>query len=266
MTMRCEKCVVALAITLELTIASCAITPAPRRSLRIGHHPISVVVPHGWQVIDRGGTVVLSAGDAQIRIDDLGPVGPLGVRREIERARELWREGRSDYARWTLRTVPVPDALFATAEQRESFWSSWSMVSHEGEAPSRAAVDAAYDEVLAKTTLLKHPDVDALASAALERDDPDAQRDVALRTRRLVDGHAAVVLDTWSRLSHTSRQRVVMVFDDGYLLQLRTERRALARSAVALERVLHSLRFEAGARVGADGSAAGSDSAGKIRR
>jgi hypothetical protein len=262
MTMRCEKCIVAFAVAVELTVASCAATPV-RHALTVGHHPISIVVPTGWQLIDRGGVIVMRSDDAEIQIEDLGPVGPLGVRREVERARELWREGRDDYARWRLRTVPVPDALFATAEQREEFWSSWSEVSHEGGAPSRAAVDAAFDRILAYTSTLEHPDVDALASAALERDDPDARRDVALRTRRIVDGHSAVVLDTWYRLSHTSRQRVVMVFDDGCLLELRTERQALARSAVALERVLGSLRFEAGVGTASADSASAKISVGR---
>jgi hypothetical protein len=222
--------------------------PRPvRHVLTLGTERVSVATPAGWEIVDRGDAVILRKADMALRIETIGPVGPVGIRREVERARQLWRAGRAKDARWRLRTVRVPDALFATVAQREAFWAAWSEVSNE-DADGRTT-DVGFDHLLANVELLGRMEPDALADAWLARDDPDRRRDVAARNHRTVDRRPAIVLDTWQRFDHTQRRRVALVFDDGYALALQTGQGSFgqgpfAPQVVVLELILTSLRFE----------------------
>jgi len=239
----------ALALASAFAVAACA-PRMVRHELTLGSERISVVLPEAWQVVDRGETVIVKDGDTELRIERLGPAGPLGIRREVERARALWNEGRTKDARWRLRTIPVPDALFASTSQRDAFWAAWSEVSDESADPR--SVDAGFEHILANAAALKSADPETIADALLESEDRDQRREVATRRRRTVDGREAVVLDTWQRSTHTSRERLAFVFDDGAVIAVRTQPSAFAVTAfasraVAFEQVLLSLRFERGA-------------------
>ena len=237
-----------------LTLALCwaaalgACSPRPvRHTFTLGAERVSVATPAGWEIVDRGSAVILRKADMELRLETIGAVGPVGIRREVESARRLWREGRGQDARWRLRTVRVPDAMFASTEQREAFWAAWSEVSNEG-ADYRTA-ESGFEHVLSSVAGLPPMEPDALADAWLAHDDPDRRRDVAQRRARTVDGRPAIVIDTWLRFDHTQRRRIALVFDNGYALALQTGQGAFgpgpfAPQALMVDLILRSLRFE----------------------
>jgi hypothetical protein len=238
---------VALALLCGASLAACAQPEPVRHSLTLGTERVSVATPEGWELVDRGDAVILRKADMDLRLETIGPVGPVGIRREVERARQLWSEGRDQDSRWRLRTVRVPDALFATPAQREAFWAAWHEVSDEN--ASHGAIAAGFDHILASVAEMKPMDHDALADAWLAQVDPHRRREVASRRALTVDGRPAIVLDTWYRVDHTQPRRIALVFDDGYALALQTGQGAfgpgpLAPQVVMVELLLGSLRFE----------------------
>ena len=192
----------------------------PPRSFTVGAHRISARAPAGWETLDRGREVLFRKGDAQVALRDLGPVGPHGIHRELERACELWRSGRERDARWRMRLVPVPPERFGTPAQRDAFWAAWHEVAGTPEGSGFAAVEVAFDRLLESVDSLKTLDVAELSPLALGDVDDQQRREVAARRPASVDGRDTVVLDTWDRMSHERRSRVALILDDGYLLAL----------------------------------------------
>jgi hypothetical protein len=144
----------------------------------------------------------------------------------------------------------VPDELFATTAQREAFWAAWHEVLDENAGYS---METAFEDVLANVAKLTLLEPDALADAWLAEDDSGRRRDLAARDHRMADGRPTVVLDTWNRFDHTDRQRIALVFDNGYALALRTSQGAFGPGpfppqALVLEMLLVSLRFDPTAR------------------
>ena len=228
---------------LGLVILGCHAEATPSRQFHLGLGRIAIVPPEGWEVLDQGRTVRLRKGEAEVTIEDLGPRSPLGIGCEITRARELWREGRAKDALWCMRRIPVPDDLFTSTSQREIFWARWSDVSGASEDADPATVDRAFERLLTEVEALKPKDFPAMVDDALASEDRDGRRAVASRREITVDGHPALILDTWDRLTHTMRQRVAYVYDNGYLLALRTERGPYGATAAALDAVLEPLRI-----------------------
>ena len=242
MRTRGSPLVVALLLTL---LASCDRREAPR-AFELGPHRGQVRVPAGWAALDHGRQWRLRKGEAELVLQDLGAAGPQGIRREVERARELWRVGRVDEARWRLRNVPVPRELFPTAVEREAFWAAWSaFLGDPAMVVPYAEIDPAFRDVLARVDALPPPDLPALADAGLKALGHDQRRDVKSRQALKVSGRDALDVETWNRLSHANPQRFLFIADDGYLLALYTARQADAEALRAFASVRDSLHFAA---------------------
>jgi len=246
MITRDSRARVRLALLAAVALGACARPQPVRHTLTLDTQRISVAIPEGWEIVDRGNAVIVRKADMELRIETIGAVGPLGIRREVERARRLWQGGRDKDARWRLRTVRVPDALFASNAQREAFWDAWSEVSNED--AGYDAMGAGFEHVLENVAGLAPMGPDSLADAWLAEVDPRRLRDVATRQPRTVDGRPAIVLDTWQRLDHTQRRRIALVFDNGYAVALQTSQGAFGPGpfppqAMLLELILSSLRF-----------------------
>ena len=234
---------VSLIFALAIALPGCD----ARKTLRvfeIGAHRGEVAVPAGWKVDDQGRAWRLRSGDAELVLRDLGPAGPEGIRREVERAEELWRTGRVDEAQWRLANVPVPPSLFATTAAREAFWSAWSKLSTTAakERPY-AHMRPAFAEIAAHVAVMPSRTLPELAEDGMAMLDHGPRREVKSRQPATVGGREALDIVTWNRLTHAYVQRMVFVLDDGYLFALYTPREADAESVRALESVRASLTF-----------------------
>ena len=242
--MRTRGSGLAVALLLAL-LAGCDSREAPR-AFELGPHRGQVRVPPGWAAIDQGRQWRLRKGDAELVLQDLGAAGPQGIRREVDRARELWQAGRVEEARWRLRNVMVPRELFPTAAQREAFWAAWSaFFGDPAKVVPYAQIDPTFSDVLARVDALPAPDLPALADTGLKALGHDQRRDVKSRQALTVGGREALDVDTWNRLSHANPQRFLFIAHDGYLLALYTARQADAEALSAFASVRDSLHFAA---------------------
>lgn len=232
-----------LGALLAALLSGCGPAAAPR-AFEVGEHRGGFAVPAGWEVQDQGKALRLRSGGAEIALQDLGPAGPQGIRREVERARDLWQAGRVDEARWRLRNVPVPPDLFPSVAARDAFWSTWSGLSSDAAKDKPfEEIEPAFANVLGHVDTMPLRDLQALADAGLAALGHDQRRDVRSREATMVGGRDALVVETWNRLSHTSPQRMLFVLNDGYLLALYAALRADADSAAAFDSVRASLQF-----------------------
>lgn len=240
------RCVVTLALG-ALALAGCAQREqGSRRSLTLGEHHLSVRVPDGWRVLEFGREARMSYGAVTLTLGDLGPAGPEGIEREVERAHVLWKSGHDRDARWVLRRVPVPDDLFATQVERTAFWADWSEVLQAPDDTDLDRVDEAFERIQEDIASLARPDPGALAGTIVRKIESSDRREVEATHPRLVSGRPAVVVRTWDRLTHEHPRRVAIVLDGGYALKVDIEAGTMAVAGPAFEGLLDSLRFEAG--------------------
>jgi len=230
-------------VLLLALLTGCDLREAPR-TFELGPHRGQLRVPAGWAALDHGRQWRLRKGEAELVLQDLGAAGPSGIRREVERARDLWRVGHVEEARWRLRNVSVPRELFPTAVEREAFWSAWSaFLGDRTTVVPYALVDPVFSDVLARVEALPPPDLPALADAGLKALGHDQRRDVKSRQALKVGGRDALDVETWNRLSHANPQRFLFIAHDGYLLTLYTARQADAEALTAFVSVRDSLHF-----------------------
>jgi len=228
-----------------------------RHELALGEHQLSIQVPDGWQVRSVGREVRVSHGNVAFRLGDLGPAGPEGIQREVERARALWQKGQDREARRVLKNVPVPDTLFRNQVERTAFWAAWSEVSDAPEGADPALIDEAFERIRANVAAIARPDLQVLAATVLNQIEPAAQHDVAASHARLVAGREAVVFRVWDQLTHRHPRRVAILFDKGYALKLDTESGSMNLAGPAFEGLLDSLRFVAPVPAGAPAMSGG---------
>ena len=216
---------------------------APPRSFAVGVHQVTLALPAELQHVDQGKRHLLRHGELKLVIEDLGPVGRRGLRREIERVRELWRRGLDREARTAMAMIPVPPEHFTSAEQRTGFWSAWHEVTSAPEGLAPAAAEPRFDRLLAAIDGLAERPVDAAIDDLLRRMGEDERRDVAWRRSRLLDGRPSWEVETWNRLSHDWPRRFAIVIDDGYALALHTGEVPYPEARPTLELLLRSLRI-----------------------
>jgi hypothetical protein len=226
---------------IAIALPGCEKLAGPRQ-FAVGQHHIRFVVPHGWEAQDLDGQVLLRHGASQLVLQDLAPAGPAGIRREVEQARELWRQGRSRDARWRMRAAAIPSHLFETAGQRKTFWVTWAKVSGAPEDADFAVVESAFDEVMATVAAIRPRALDALVENALAELDLD-RSDVTQRRAIAIGGREGLVVDSWDRLSHARERRIALVLNQGHLLALRTEWGDPQPMKLALDAVLATLQF-----------------------
>lgn len=236
-------------LAIVASMAGCAPSPdGTRTAIAPGGHKVSIVSPKGWEVVDQGREVLLRRGEARLSLRDLGPVGGEGLRREIERARELWLRGQEKDARWSLRAMPVPDAMFRSRAQRSNYWTTLQRVSEAPPGVAFVEVRAAFDVLLDSVAALSDPPFPEIVAGALNGagvEDP-GRREPVMRGRIQVDGHDGVLFDTWYRVTHTDRRRYAVLRNDTRLLSLATDGLRPELAMETFDRVLRSLRFEPG--------------------
>jgi hypothetical protein len=214
-----------------------------RQEFRVGVHQASFTSRVTWQHVDQGDRHLLRRGEVELVVQDLGPVGRDGIRREVERARVLWLAGKVGEARTALRMIPVSQEHFKTPLHRTEFWEAWAEVSRAPDYLDTVAVDLRFRRVFEAVDSLRSRTVDALIADALKVMGEDRRRSIAGKVRSNLDGREVWVVETWNRLSHVNRERFALVLDDGYLLVLRTGRGPWPNASRDFEEVLKTLRI-----------------------
>lgn len=241
-----RKLTLAVPLIAWIAFVGCQTRPnGTRQDVALGEFHLSVRVPEGWRVLSFGREVRVSRGDVVLTLGDLGPAGPEGIQREVERAHTLWKNGQLKDAQWVLKTVPVPDELFGTLVERTAFWADWSAVANAEAGESPDAMDEAFERIRADVAAIQRPDPQVLAGTVLEKLEPKARRDIETSHMRLISGREAMVYRTWDRLTHGNARRVAIVFDKGYALKLDIEKGSIFSAGPAFESLLDSLRFSA---------------------
>jgi len=235
----------ALSATGLLLLGGCADpTPEPL-SLTIGVHLVELESPPGWEHLDHGREQRFESDSSQISMADLGPVTSDGFVREILQARELYRRGQLDDSRAQLAELRLRP-LFPSVQRWRSFTRPWNSirlagVGHHSEDPD--LVESAYSEVLGEIEALPQPNLPALAISALASLGHEEQRhDVASQEAMAVSGRAALVVDTWDRLSHAQRKSHLFVLNKGNLLVTRMELGRFPEMKPAFDALVASLR------------------------
>lgn len=233
-------------IAVACVLAGCG-AQDPARDFTVGTHRVSAAVPPGWDVIDQGRQIRLRKGSAELVLRDLGPAGPRGVRREVERARDLWSAGQGGAALARMGIVPVPRDLFPTPEAGRAFWKAWSRVSQAPAETLYTDLAPAFDEVLDLVDAMPERDLPALVDSGLATLGHDQRRDVKSRAAASIDGREALDVETWNRLTHAGLQRLLFVLNDGSLLALYTGHDPNRDTVKAFEALGARLHFDAGA-------------------
>jgi len=233
------------ALVFACVLAGCGARDTARE-FTLGDHQVRVEAPSGWETLDQGRVVRFKNARAELVLQDLGPAGPQGIRREVERARDLWRSGQAAAAATRLGSVPVPRDLFPTPETGREFWAAWSRVSRAPEETPFADVEPAFADILANVDAMPARSLAALVDAGLASLGHDSRRDVKSRGEYVIDGRPAQDVETWNRLTHDYPQRLLFVLNDGYLLVLAADQGAGGDVVKAFERMRASLHFADG--------------------
>jgi len=233
-----------VALGLAALIVGCA--KNERVTMDVGSFRVEAEVPFGWRHLDLGRRHLLQNGENQLAFEDFGPVAPEGIRREVARARELARANRLATAKSVLSMIPIPEELFATKEQRRRFRDDWSLIAEADEHTPPGSLDGAFERVLGNIALLLPRDAASIEHDVLRRMGADDRRDVASRVGVAIDGHRGTLLVTWHRMTHDFRGRHAIFVEAGSALGVWTGRGPLAVTGPPFDRVMRSLRFEAG--------------------
>lgn len=233
-----------------LFAGACSTSPTEPESLalNIGVHRVQLIVPPGWQHIDHGREHRFEHGQSRVSLADMGPATRDAFLREIDHARDLFRRGQQEDARALLSELR-PRPLFPSEQRWSTFQAAWREIRRKNRAgrPLDAeTVERSYAEVLAEIDSLPQPDMGTLAEAALESLGHDERYDIALEEARAIDGHEALLVDTWDRLSHDHRRRHLFVLDEGNLLVARMEMGRFEEMAAAFDALVASIRIGAG--------------------
>ena len=235
-----------LVVAIVATVACRAepLPPGPSESLvSVGTHRVAFRVPAGWRHVDGGHEQHVERGLLRITLADRGPVEGAAFARQIERAREAWRGGRRDEGRAVLMALRVKWA-FPSDEAWESFRGPWNEAYWlHGDVPP-TDLENAFGRVLYQIHRLPPPDLETCIDWALPGMGHDTRQEIARRRPTVIDGHEALWIDTWDRLSHGHRRRYLFLVNDGHLLVVRSARGELGPMEEPLHAVADSLRFD----------------------
>ena len=235
----------ALVFAAALALLATGCSRAPERAvIELAGQRVSVEVPPLWRHVDLGKRHVLRREEAQIAFQDLSPAGRDAIRRAVEQARALARDGRLPDAQAALNRVKLPGDLFPTEERRAAFFEAWSHVTRSrGDAPFQE-VDIAFGRLLEAVGSLPDRDSALVEREALTSMGADERVEVASREWTRVGGRDALVFRTWSGLTHAPRGRQAILILPDTWIGVWTEMGVPSDTAPVFEQVLRSLRFE----------------------
>jgi hypothetical protein len=217
--------------------------PPPVR-LTIGVHDIALRVPEGWQHLDHGLEHRFHRGLLHISMADIGPVTREGYLREIDHARELFRNNQAEDAKAHLGNLQLRSA-FPGTRQWEAISDSW-YVARDGGLRRKTPwydVEAAYDVVVKAVERLQTPDLPTLVERVFSSLDTGVHREIAEQHPVVIDGRPGMRVETWDRLSHDHRKSCLFVLNEENMLVARMEIGEFAEMQPAFEVLANSLEF-----------------------
>jgi len=232
-----------LAAALPVLAGNCGRAPE-RAMMELAGVRISVEVPQRWRHVNLGKRHVLQREEAQIAFQELSPAGRDRIRREVERARVLARDGRLADAQSALSKVKLPGDLFPTEAQRAVFFEAWSHVTGSRTDAPLQEVDISFGRLLEAVGSLPDRDSARVEREVLAQMGADERVEVASREWMRVGGRDALVFRTWSGLTHDPRGRQAILFLPDAWIGVWTEMGVPADTAPIFEQLLRSLRFE----------------------
>ena len=249
-----------------LLLVGCEVAPAkaPPTEVQVGAHRVRFVVPEGWLHVDHGREQILEREIAHITLSDLGPTMPEGFASILREARELFRRNQWEDAQTLLRRVD-PRRLFSSEERWRSVETDWKKIIRIDRADDPTGlgaiskdveweVEAAFAKLLAEVGALRDLDLESIARRALGEIGHGEMRSIATLEATAVSGRPAIRIDTWDRLSHSARARLLFVDNAGHLLCLRTGLGAESELAPAFESIARSLQIASDQRDAAGGA------------
>lgn len=232
-----------LAAALSLAVGGCARAPE-RAVMELAGRRVSVEVPALWRHVNLGKRHVMQREEAQIAFEELSPAGRDAIRRAVEQARVLARDGRLPDAQAALSRVKLPGDLFPTEDRRASFFEAWSHVTGSRADAPLQEVDIAFGRLLEAVGSLPDRDSVLVEREALAVMGADERVEVASREWTRVGGRDALVFRTWSGLTHDPRGRQAILFLPDAWIGVWTEMGVPSDTAPVFEQLLRSLRFE----------------------
>jgi hypothetical protein len=217
----------------------------PPATLHAGLHRFEASIPRGWGSLQQGAQLVLQFESPETRLafSDLGPGRPNGFRDEVDRARSLWRDGRTDEALTRLRDLRLRSELFASREDYEAFSDALAPLAGAKRGTPWSAVAGRFDKLSRAIDALAPSPIERIGDGVLSELERDRRREVRSREIVRIDGREALRIETWSALTHTDPRRYLLVLNDGRILLLRCER-CEGESAEAFDAIAASLRFQ----------------------
>ena len=238
-------------LSVSLALALAVGCKEPPREFVVGEHRVQVVVPSGWQALNQGSQLVIrrDASELEVELADLGPVRPEALRKEVLRARDLWRNGQQNEARLRLRQFPLRKELYAKQQHYDRILTAWQKVDGVPRDSPSSGAEAPFEELLAAIDSTPAPALETIVNDALPRLGHDERRyEVKSRETISVDGREAMAVETWLSLSHTDPKRQLIVVNEGRVLALRCDRCSDPAAAEAFGRIRASLHFASASR------------------
>jgi hypothetical protein len=140
------------------------------------------------------------------------------------------------------------DLQVAVPGERGEFWSPWTDVTYIPSQAEDAAVEGAFETLIAATDSAAQVSPERQLDYVLALDSQARRREIAHQERRSIHGTEWTVLELWDRVSHLSPSRVAFTVHDGDLLVLTIDRGVFERTGPAFAALLAS--FEVNSRQG----------------
>jgi hypothetical protein len=220
-----------------LVAAACARDAS--QVVEVGSHRVRLVTPAGWEHLDHGRQQLFRRADAEIVLEDGGPVTPRGLSRALAAAETLWLAGRREDAVARVRELGGPALGFLSSDERGRFWRPWT----DAHGVDDAALGAAIRDLIENAGALAAPPPDRVLEATRQRLDEDERREIDRQETRTRHGTSWTYVETWSRVSHMDRHRFACLDDDGYLLLAATRRGPIEVTGVAFDSLLASIQL-----------------------
>jgi hypothetical protein len=231
-----------------LAALACATAPqeVPPLRLSIGVHDIAVRQPEGWMHLDHGLEHRFTQDSSHIAMADLGPATPAAFLHEINHARELFRKHQIEDAKEHLGSLRLRSALPGRKEWDEI--SSAYYVAQDGglkRDSTRQEIEDSYHQLIAAIERMEPRSLEEIVESLVFELDSGAHRQLAGQQAVAVGGREGILVETWDKMTHESRRKMLLVPNEGNVLVLDMAFGRQTEMQAAFDVLVASLEFGA---------------------
>jgi hypothetical protein len=235
-----------------LPALACAPEPQeePPLQLTVGIHDLSVHKPDGWVHLDHGLEHRFQKDLNQIAITELGPATPDAYLREIDHARELFRNFQLGDAQAHLDKLDLRNAFPGSKSWDEI--SDAYHVAHDGglkRESTRQEIEASYDLLIDAFERMDPPTMQEIVGALTFKIDSGAHRELAAQRPATIGGREGMRVKTWDKMTHESGRSFLFVLNEGNVLAVHMAFGKQAEMQAAFDALAGSIEFSAPAEV-----------------